>query len=323
MRFDVRHVTEYQYDAPIRESVMEVWMQPRADQRQQLIDYDLEIEPFAQVFSYPDPWGNVVRHFDVPHPHDRLVITARSTVDTSVPPEPPLALDTAEWERARSSESVLEMWDFLHPHGFARPSERLVAFCVEHGLEALTEHDPLTAVRRLNEIIYRGLDYESGVTAADSPIDEALNAGRGVCQDFAHIMLAILRGWGLPARYVSGYLAPLAERALRSRPDASHAWVDAWFPSIGWVGFDPTNNVLASERHIVVALGRDYGDVPPSRGVYKGDAEGRLSVGVRITPAEGGPRDQSYLPLSASALLARRRRAAESGLMDQHQQQQQ
>ena len=181
----------------------------------------------------------------------------------------------------------------------------------------------MSAARRLNAVIFRALDYESGVTAADSPIDEALGAGRGVCQDFAHIMIAILRGWGVPARYVSGYVATNAGGSDRSRPDASHAWVEVLFPSLRWIGFDPTNNVLAGERHIVVALGRDYADVPPSRGVFKGDAESHLSVGVSVRPSQFGAGAPDNPSLSAPSIAARRRRAAGTGQMDQHHQQQQ
>ena len=322
MRFDIRHVTQYQYDQPVRESVMELWMQPRGGFGQRLIDFDLEIDPHAQLFSYVDAWGNVVRHFDVPHPHSKLTITARSTVETD--PVPPLAesLGTDEWTRLRADATRAENWDFLHPHGFARRTQALDAFRGEHDVDALTASDPLTATRRLNAIIFKALDYESGVTAADSPIDEALEAGRGVCQDFAHIMIAVLRGWGVPARYVSGYVATDAAATARSRPDASHAWVEVLLPSLGWLGFDPTNDVAAGERHIVVALGRDYGDVPPSRGVFKGDAESHLSVGVSVRPSTSSSGVGETPHLGAPSITARRRQAAGAGQMDQHHQQQ-
>ncbi len=321
MRFDIRHVTQYTYDEPVRESVMELWMQPRGGIGQRLIDFDLEIDPHAQAFSYPDVWGNTVRHFDVPHPHQKLTITASSTVETAIISQPPESLSVEEWDRLKSDAARAESWDFLHPHGYARHTEALGAFCETHGVGALTALDPMTAARRLNAIIFSALDYESGVTAADSPIDEALSAGRGVCQDFAHIMIAICRGWGLPARYVSGYVATAADHADRSRPDASHAWVEVLLPSLRWVGFDPTNNVLAGERHIVVAIGRDYADVPPSRGVFKGDADSHLSVGVSVRPATAAS-DTSFPRLGAPSIAARRRRASGTGQMDQHHQQQ-
>jgi transglutaminase-like putative cysteine protease len=161
------------------------------------------------------------------------------------------------------------------------------------------------------------------VTAADSPIDEALAHGRGVCQDFAHIMIAICRSWGIPARYVSGYLFTDREAGDRSSPDASHAWVEVFLPSLRWVGFDPTNNVLTGERHIVVATGRDYADVPPSRGVFKGDAESELSVAVQVRRARAAQADPEFLRQTRPATSNGRRRPISAAFDQQLQQQQQ
>jgi transglutaminase-like putative cysteine protease len=324
MMFDIRHVTQYNYDEPVRESVMELWMQPRAAHGQNLINFNLEVDPPAQVFTYVDPWGNTVRHFDVPHPHRRLTITAHSLVETVAPPPLPDALDAAEWERLASETVLGDCWDFLRATGFAVSTPALERFVEAHNIAALRHEDPLTALRGLSAILYKALDYEAGVTGADSPIDEALEGARGVCQDFAHIMIAICRGWGVPARYVSGYLATSREEGDRSDPQATHAWVEVFLPSLRWVGFDPTNNVLAGERHIPVAIGRDYTDVPPSRGVFKGDAESQLSVGVSVRHADAGSAEPEFLRLGAPAIAARRRRATSAARLDQqHQQQQQ
>jgi transglutaminase-like putative cysteine protease len=302
---------------------MELWMQPRAAHGQNLISFDLEVDPAAQIFTYIDPWGNTVRHFDVPHPHDRLTITSHSLVETDAPPPLPDTLDPSEWTRLASDQVMADCWDFLRPHGFATTTPALEAFCAERFVDDLKGLDPLSAMRALNTILYKGLDYETGVTAADSPIDEALVAGRGVCQDFAHIMIAICRGWGVPARYVSGYLAPSRERAERSDPQATHAWLEIYLPSLRWIGFDPTNNILAGERHIAVAIGRDYSDVPPSRGVFKGDAESQLSVGVSVRQADAASAEPEFLRLGAPAIAAARRRATAARLDQHHQQQQQ
>jgi transglutaminase-like putative cysteine protease len=321
MLFDIRHVTQYNYDEPVRESVMELWMQPRAAHGQNLINFNLEIDPPAQVFSYVDSWGNTVRHFDVPHPHRRLTITAHSLVETDAPPPLPAALDVSEWSRLTADAVRDECWDFLRPHGFAATSPALESFCKVQGVVALRDLDPLTALRELSGVLYRGLDYEAGVTGADSPIDEALLGGRGVCQDFAHIMIAICRGWGVPARYVSGYLATNRDFGDRSDPQATHAWVEVFLPSLRWVGFDPTNNVMAGERHIPVAIGRDYSDVPPSRGVFKGDAESQLSVGVSVRQAHADSSEPDFFRLGAPAVAAARRRASTAARLDQHHQQ--
>jgi transglutaminase-like putative cysteine protease len=302
---------------------MELWMQPQKGARQRLISFELELDPQAQLFSYADAFGNAVYHFDVPQPHDKLMIQARSAVETQAPAALPEALDLGEWDRLRSDFVRGENFDFLHPHGFAKQTDLLAAFVAEHNIESLRARDPLTAVRELTRIIYESFAYETGVTDADSPIDHALKEKRGVCQDFAHIMLAICRAWGIPARYVSGYLFTDRQSGDRSDPDATHAWVDVFLPSLRWVGFDPTNNIETGERHIAAAMGRDYADVPPSRGVYKGEAESQLAVGVSVRRARAAHTDPEFIQLSHSAPARNARRKAAAGAYDQHEHQQQ
>jgi transglutaminase-like putative cysteine protease len=320
MLLEIRHVTRYRYDDPVRESVMEVWAQPQRNGRQRVITFDLEVEPAAKVFSYPDAFGNAVYHFDIPQPHQELTITARSAVETETPEPLPPALDRGEWDRLRSEAVRGENFDFLQPHGFAAPSKALDAFVQQHALDRLPrEHDPLTALRELNKAIYAAFEYEAGVTRADSPIDHVLGAGKGVCQDFAHVMLAVCRGWGVPARYVSGYLFTNHAEGDRSDPDASHAWVEVFLPTLRWIGFDPTNNIEAGERHVVCAIGRDYSDVPPTRGVFKGDAESELSVGVNVRRAKAAIGEPEFLRISQPTARAQRRRPSPQV----HEQQQQ
>jgi transglutaminase-like putative cysteine protease len=323
MLFEIRHVTQYAYDEPVRESVMELRMQPRKSTGQGLVSFDLEIEPPAQVFSYSDSYGNAVHHFDVPPPHQKLNIVARSVVETYSRMALPERLDRQEWELLGADAVRGECWDFLNHHGLATETEALRAFVEAKGLSELRRRDPLTAVQELSSALYRAFEYETGITEADSPLDHALTEGRGVCQDFAHIMIAICRGWGVPARYVSGYLFTDREAGDRSDPDATHAWVEVFLPSLRWVGLDPTNNVLAGERHLAVAIGRDYADVPPSRGVFKGEAESQLSVGVSVRKASDAGAQPEFLRMGAPAIAAARRRASSAALMDQHHQQQQ
>ena len=323
MLFEVRHVTKYSYDAPVRESVMELWMQPRATDRQRLLSFELDVDPQAQVFSYADCWGNTVHHFDVPRPHERLTTTLRSMVETDAPPALPTGLDMAAWELLRGESVCGECWDFLHPHGFAVQTEALRAFCQAKCVGDLTALDPLTAALELSGLLYSSFDYQTGVTGVDSPIDHALLDARGVCQDFAHIMIAICRNWNIPARYVSGYLHTNQDAGDRSDPDATHAWVEVFLPTLRWVGIDPTNNTIAGERHIIVAIGRDYADIPPSRGVFKGAAEGRLRIGVSVRQATATSGEPEFLRLGAPAIAAARRRAGVAAILDQHHQQQQ
>ena len=324
MLLDIRHVTQYHYDHAVRESVMELWMQPQKSPRQRLVRFDLDLEPAAQLFSYADTFGNAVYYFDVPQPHDELTIVAHSTVET-IPGEPlPAALDMGEWDRMRGDFVLGDCFDFMRPHGFVQHTDALDNFIAEHDLEALKRLDPLTAMHRLTECIYSSFEYEAGVTEADSPIDLALGAGRGVCQDFAHIMLAICRLWGVPARYVSGYLFTDRKYGDRSDPDATHAWVEVFLPTLRWVGFDPTNNMLAGERHVAVAIGRDYRDVPPSRGVYKGGGDSRLGVAVTVRRARAALSEPEFLRLPRPAVAAaRQRRGSEAFDLDHQRQQQQ
>ena len=325
MFLEIRHLTQYQYAAPVRESVMELWLQPAKSGRQRLISFDLDLDPTAKLFSYVDCFGNAVYHFDQPQPHERLTIVAKAAVETEPDLDLPSALDVGEWDRLRSEFVRGEWFDFLHPHGFAESTPALEAFMAAHALDGAHLRDPLTAVRRLSETLYNALGYDKSVTDADSPIDEALKAGRGVCQDFAHIMIAVCRQWGIPARYVSGYLyTDRSHAGDRSDPDASHAWVEVFLPSLRWVGFDPTNNSVAGERHVVVAVGRDYADVPPSRGVYKGEADSERAVAVSVRQARLATSEPEFMRLSRpSASSANHRRPGTVGYEQQMQMQQQ
>jgi transglutaminase-like putative cysteine protease len=322
MLLDIRHLTQYAYASPVRESLMELWVQPQKGGRQRLISFELEIDPAAQLFSFADAFGNAVYHFDVPQPHELLVIQAHAAVETTAPADLPDGLDRGEWDRLKSPYLLNEWFDFLHPHGFATKTPALGAFIRKNKLDALRKTDPLNAVRALNAAIYKALEYQPGVTQADSPIDLALKAGRGVCQDFAHIMIAVLREWNIPARYVSGYL--FTDRAVgdRSDPDATHAWVEVFLPSLRWVGFDPTNNSLAGERHVIVATGRDYSDVPPTRGVYKGGGESELTVAVSVRHARTATVEPEFMRAARPTFSGPTRRRT-SAMVEQQMQQQQ
>lgn len=327
MLLEIRHVTQYQYAASVRESVMELWMQPQKAAHQRLVSFELEIDPVAQLFCYSDTFGNAVYHFDVPQPHDRLTIVARSAVETQAPAPLPERLDLGEWDRLRSDFVRGEQFDYLRLQGFCQDTKALQAFIAEKDLMGLrAARDPLGALRELNRIMYESFAYDARATDADSPIEHALEARAGVCQDFTHVMLSICRLWGVPARYVSGYLFTDRDTHDRSDPDATHAWVEVFLPSTRWIGLDPTNNIPAGERHVACAVGRDYADVPPSRGVYKGDCDSELAVGVSVRRARAAMSEPEFFRLASAAPGQRsaRRPPTVSGLsFDQQQQQQQ
>ncbi len=291
MRYTVYHLTHFRYDAPVSESVMEVRMQPRTESVQRCLRFELTTTPRARVFAYQDPEGNVVHHFDVPARHRELTVVAESVVEFVSDIAIPERCDPAAWDLLDEKGTRERFFEYLEPSHYARPTDALEAFGRELGLSR--DVDPLSLVRRLKHQLYDAFEYAPKSTRVDSPIDEALANRRGVCQDFAHVTIALVRGMGIPCRYVSGYLFHDNRAGERSVDGASHAWVEAWLPGLGWIGVDPTNRTLAMNRHIRVAIGRDYHDVPPSRGSFKGNARSELGVAVRVqtTDAPIAPAD--------------------------------
>jgi transglutaminase-like putative cysteine protease len=279
----IHHVTRFRYSTPISESIMEVRIQPRSEGFQRCLDFRLHTSPRASIFTYRGEYGNRVHHFDVPNRHSQLTITAEALVEVTPPPSLPEALSPQAWDELDDLTATDEYWDMLMPSHFARPGPLLYDFARE--LDLQRRNDPLTVLRDLNTAIHEKFEYAQKSTRVDSPIEDALSARRGVCQDFTHILITLVRELGIPCRYVSGYLFHQGRGRDRSAEDATHAWVEALLPDLGWVGFDPTNNTIAGERHIRVAIGRDYADVPPTRGVFRGKAQSELAVAVKVSPS--------------------------------------
>jgi transglutaminase-like putative cysteine protease len=293
---------------------MEVRMQPRTDARQRCLTFSVEVSPQTNVMSYRDFLGNSVHHFDIPGRQREIRITAHAIVDV----QPPSALDprrVLDWDLLDNRVAHTDHWDMLLPSHYAHPTALLTE--LEQELQIRRRATPLDTLREINDAVYRTFAYAPNSTQVDSPIDDALQARQGVCQDFAHIMIALVRRLRIPCRYVSGYLFH-SDQNDRSLEGATHAWVEAFLPDLGWIAFDPTNNLTASQRHIGVAIGRDYADVPPTRGVYKGSAEGELSVAVTVTPVDA-PQPEELPPTT----VIRRPRPADRAFLDQQHQQQQ
>ena len=322
MYYSIRHVTRFRYSSPIRESVMELRMQPRSEGPQMLRSFQIATNPRAQLYAYTDYLGNAVYHFNVLRDHDELRIEAAAAVEIAAIPALPPAADDLEWGRYNAFNLSDDQFDLLEPSTFARMTPALRGFIAAHGLEK-PAGDPLTALKSLSTAIHDAFEYQSGITDASSPIEVALKAGRGVCQDFAHIMIAIARSWGIPARYASGYLYHRGSRQDRSADNATHAWVEAYLPSLGWIGIDPTNDILAGERHIRAAVGRDYADVPPTRGTYKGGAESELAISVAVEPTQAPVRHEDFLRVARPMSATRPTPSMPEHLYHQQQQQQQ
>jgi len=279
--YSVRHITGFRYQPAVRESMMEVRLKPRNEGRQRCLSFQLDIEPSTNVMNYRDFLGNTVHHFDIAGSHTEIKVATQALVE----------VQPSDGERDRGTWGDLDRrieaedhWEMLLPSQFACSSERLKDLARELKCERrATPHEFLV---ELNHAIYDSFQYVPNSTKVDSPIDEALEARQGVCQDFSHIMIALARSLEIPCRYVSGYLYHEPKEKDRSLESASHAWVEALLPNLGWTAFDPTNNLVGGDRHIRVALGRDYADVPPTRGVYKNEAQSELAVAVTVTAAD-------------------------------------
>jgi transglutaminase-like putative cysteine protease len=207
----------------------------------------------------------------------------------------------------------------LLPSQFAKSSPQLEILARD--LRCQRRDTPLQLLTELNQSIYESFAYVPNSTSVDSPIDDALASRQGVCQDFAHIMIALVRPLRVPCRYVSGYMFrrdQAEENKDRSREGASHAWIEAFIPDLGWIAFDPTNNLIGADRHIRVALGRDYADVPPTRGVHKGEAQSALSVAVTVSPSDA----PAPIQLPPTLIIQSRPAAVRANRIDHEQQQQ-
>ncbi len=293
--YSIRHMTRFRYSDPIRESIMEVRMHPRSDANQHCLAFSLSVSPRCRVFSYRDHLGNNVQHFDIPGEHTQLVIVAESVVEQQPQADVPSFLAPDAWNELDAMIAEGDYWEMLLPSTFAVETPALLELARK--LNVVRRDDPLMLVHEMNQRLFDYFEYVPRSTRVDSPIDEAILSGKGVCQDFAHTMLALLRHVRIPARYVSGYLYRSREAHDRSTPDATHAWVDVLLPHLGWVGFDPTNNLVAHHRHIRTAVGRDYADVPPTHGIFRGNAESELYVAVQVDASEQPPALDRKLPI--------------------------
>jgi transglutaminase-like putative cysteine protease len=273
-RIAVRHRTGYQYGAPARASYNEVRMTPATAGGQHLLTSRLEIRPDSRPLRYVDYWGTQVHAFDVHVPHTELAVTATSVVETAGPVEAP----DVGWDTLAAPTVRDRFAELLAPSRYAVAEEELDA--VARSLRAAGS--PAETGRAVAHWVHETLDYVRGATAVGTTSAEARALGKGVCQDFSHLALALLRSAGLPARYVSGYLYPGSQAALDETVSAeSHAWVEFWAGE--WIPLDPSNLSEVAERHVLVAHGRDYADVRPLAGVYSGPVAQSLGVTVELT----------------------------------------
>jgi len=276
MNFEILHRTQYAYAAAVRESFNELRLRPLSNEHQTVQSFLLKVLPSTRLRHYHDFYSNCVHHFEIPEPHDGLLIETR--VEAVTHPKQLLAPEArpALLSELKEALKVDRCYDFIQPSRYVDVSPETWRLAVD---ATNGEKDVWQTALRLMQFVHQHLAYEPNATTVHTHMREVLAQRRGVCQDFAHVMLGLCRSLRIPALYVSGYLA--TERA-----SATHAWTEVFIPTIGWHGLDPTHNRVPDEAYIKIAVGRDYADVPPVSGTYKGTTERKMTVQVQITPKE-------------------------------------
>jgi transglutaminase-like putative cysteine protease len=277
MHLRVTHRTTFVYAGKAHDSFNETRLRPVTDATQRCLSFDLRLAPSAKPREYDDFYGNTVHYFEVAAHHPKLVIDATSVVETTPTAERPVVprAPVESLERSSEREMLAEFYNSSH----------YVPLDVElwrEAQDALAEgrSDVWNDVRRLGQHIYRRFAYRPNSTGVNTRATDVLKLRMGVCQDFAHVHLGLCRSMGVPARYVSGYFFNDTRRP--GEIEASHAWVEAWVPGHGWAAYDPTHDRMADERYVKVAVGRDYADIRPVNGTYRGAPTRTLKVEVSV-----------------------------------------
>ncbi len=278
MHIGITHVTRLEYDHEVVEGIFDNRLGPHSDMHQRWERHDLVVRPRASTRRYTDGFGNAANLITIPAPHNFVEVISRGEVGTllvdpfALPPEPPAPLS--------AGESIDSLW----PTALVGQQAELTT--IVEDFRPATPADTFDAVYRLAKFVYDNFTYEQQVTTVPTTMAEVLASRTGVCQDFAHVLLGLCRAIGIPARYVSGYIVTdsrptSSPRAPERGGGASHALAEAFLPTHGWRGFDPTNNLVAAEHHFKIATGRDYNDVRPTRGAFCG--AGRETLTVEVT----------------------------------------
>lgn len=286
MKLTITHTTNYDYASPVYDSVNEIRLTPFTYEHQSCYQHAIVVEPNTSLFSYDDYFGNRVHAFSVNQGHQRLTIKTQMTVVTKkafIPPTDLLLSDTDSWAWLNREETSNEFAEYLQPTSYTQLTPEVIEFAQspEEYNHKQNVYDYLLAITKQ---IKQQFVYDPYATTVHTVVEEMLQTKRGVCQDFAHLMIAACRAIGIPARYVSGYhfIGDL-QGGNADYEQASHAWVEAYVPGPGWCGFDPTNDELIGERYVKLAHGRDYRDIVPVKGVYRGASPSELEVTVDVS----------------------------------------
>ena len=278
--FKIHHVTKYTYNRPVIESVNQVRIYPVASPQQEILNHEITISDGPELFFFLDYWGNRCADFSIPEAHKELSIDSRLIVRTTGTDELPVNTSTlADVQTAvETNFQLLEL---------STPEEIKSTAAIQDIIStfAVPGSTIIQLVQQCSDYIYQHFKYIKGITTIETTVDEILHHRSGVCQDFAHVLLQLLRTIGIPARYVSGYICP-NKNGMRGE-GATHAWVEAFVPHYGWMGIDPTNNIWVSNHHVKLAVGRNFNDCSPMKGTFKGISRQTLSVYVSVGYEDG------------------------------------
>jgi len=278
--FKIQHVTRYSYNRPVKESVNQIRIYPIASDQQEILQHEVNITADPELFLFLDYFGNRCADFSLVEAHHELTIDSRIIVRT-MGNELITTVDSTWEDLEQNIAGDFNLIDLI------RPDEILLNQVVEEMILSFDHRNKtiMQIVEICSGFIFTDFKYIKGITTIESTVDEILEHRSGVCQDFAHVLLQLLRTMGIPSRYVSGYICP-NKNGMRGE-GATHAWVEAWIPQLGWTGIDPTNNVWVTTHHVKLAVGRNFNDCTPAKGTFKGLARQTLSVYVSVGYEDG------------------------------------
>jgi transglutaminase-like putative cysteine protease len=281
-KFKIRHITKYTYENMVRDSANQIMLYPIKDSNQQVLQQTILITGNPVVDQYFDSYGNQVGTFTHARPHQELIIDSKVLVETfprAIPDDS--TPEELQWLELSTLKQQLEFIDFLRVERFDSFEE--VADIIR--AERCNQCTPFATAKEFCAYIFNSFEYKKGITTVESTLDEVWKLRSGVCQDFAHMLLVMLRIVNIPARYVSGYICP-KKNGMRGE-GATHAWVEAYIPFSGWIGLDPTNNLIVNEAHVRLAVGKNFSDCSPVKGTYRGTSNHTLDVAVSVAYEDG------------------------------------
>ena len=279
--FKIHHITKYQYDRSVSESVNEIRIFPFQCKEQELLQHELIITNQPDVHVFNDYWGNKTGAFNLLEPHQELTIESKLLIRTTMQPDLHLQYNAGFEKLKQETQNQLQLIELMTADTIEGQS-KIDEIC---SLIFNEQKSIAQIVGESSEYIFNNFTYTKGITTIETTVDEILTHKEGVCQDFAHVLLQILRTLDIPCRYVSGYICP-NKNGMRGE-GATHAWVEAWIPEFGWMGIDPTNNVWVSNNHVKLAVGRNFGDCTPVKGTFKGPSRQDLFVFVSVGYEDG------------------------------------